>query len=134
MMVPDYALIGEIACIFGFEAAVSTRSSDYKAACSGVMLLPKHYDYGMRAVNSILVACGNRLKVGDDPPWDEAKVAFIACDGREFTKVHGEDVLSSGMSDLFPEWNYRKRLRRYYPDDRRMCWSGVKWLRAANLN
>jgi len=37
----------------------------------------KHYDYGMRAVNSILVAAGNiRQQLGDDPLWDEPKLVL----------------------------------------------------------
>jgi dynein heavy chain, axonemal len=105
MMIPDYTMIAQIMLFAeGFEGAdqLARKMTRLYTLSSEQLSCPKHYDFGMRAVKSVLNMAG-RLKRGN-PDMEEAKLLIEAMIQSNVPKFLNQDLplFDAIIGDLFP--------------------------------
>jgi dynein heavy chain len=105
MMVPNYALIAEIMLFaegFGDAKTLSTKMCKLYILCSEQLSQQPHYDYGLRAVKSVLVMAGGLKR--SNPELSETLVLIRALRDSNVPKFLADDLplFAAIVQDLFP--------------------------------
>jgi dynein heavy chain len=105
MMIPNYGLIAEIMLFaegFGGAKALSTKMTQLYQLSSQQLSQQDHYDFGLRAVKSVLVMAGSLKRANPELPEDT--VLIRAMRDANIPKFLKDDLplFNAIIQDLFP--------------------------------
>ncbi|BFZ25685.1 hypothetical protein BsWGS_28724 [Bradybaena similaris] len=105
MMVPDYTLIAEVILYSeGFESSkgLAQKMTQMYKLCSEQLSQQDHYDFGMRAVKSVLVMAGSLKRQNPDKAEDVVLIRALRDSNLPKFLTQDAQLFQAILSDLFP--------------------------------
>ncbi|TPX75806.1 hypothetical protein CcCBS67573_g02914 [Chytriomyces confervae] len=105
MMIPDYGLIAEIMLFSeGFEGAKALAGKVFNLykLCSEQLSQQDHYDFGMRAVKSVLIMAGAMKRSHPDLPEEHVLIRSLRDSNLPKFLVEDIGLFRGILQDLFP--------------------------------
>ncbi|KAI8465887.1 MAG: dynein heavy chain 7 [Monoraphidium minutum] len=105
MMIPDYALVAEVVLFSeGFEGsrALSRKMVKLYKLASEQLSQQDHYDFGMRAVKSVLVMAGALKRANPDLPEDVVLIRAMRDSNLPKFLARDAELFCGIICDLFP--------------------------------
>ncbi|CAH8871669.1 unnamed protein product [Trichobilharzia szidati] len=105
MMVPDYRLIAEVILYSeGFESSktLALKMTQMYKLCSEQLSQQDHYDFGMRALKSVLVMAGSLKRENPDKPEDVVLIRALRDSNLPKFLKHDAVLFTAILQDLFP--------------------------------